>query len=73
LKKTGDLRNINYLQFEEGGPIPLPILRRIEELYEQDQAKLDTAFNGYDKCSSKGRKIFNSNVFSTNNPVSFGG
>jgi len=36
----------------------LPILRRIEELYEQDQAKLDTAFNGYDKCSSKGKKIF---------------
>jgi len=42
------------MKLEEGGMIPLPILRKIEELYEQDQAKMDTAFNGFDKCSSKG-------------------
>jgi len=42
------------LKFEEGDLIPLPILRKIEEMYEKDQAKMNSAFNGFNKCSSKG-------------------
>jgi len=38
--------------------IPLEILRKIEEKYESDAAKLDNAFESYSQCAGKGENYF---------------
>jgi len=53
LKVPVILVSMSTIQFDEFGLIPLTILRKIEEMYENDLKKLDTAFNGFDKCSGK--------------------
>jgi hypothetical protein len=39
--------------------VPVPILKEIEQLYQEDALRLDTAFNNYLTCSGLGLKKFN--------------
>jgi len=42
-------------KFAESGLVPLSVLRKIEEKYENDLVQLQTAFNDVDQCSSIGK------------------
>lgn len=52
---TNNTKLIICVKFSENGLIPLPILRKIEEMYDNDQLKLQNAFNSYDACSAIGK------------------
>jgi len=40
--------------------IPLEILRKIEEKYESDAAKLDSSFGAFSQCAGKGQNPLSS-------------
>jgi hypothetical protein len=43
--------------------VPLPVLREIEIMFENDDAKLDQAFGDFETCSSIRRKLYMQIVF----------
>jgi len=50
--------DVTLFQFKDNGLVPLEILRKIEEKYENDLGQLNTAFDAMNQCSSIGNCQF---------------
>jgi len=51
------IKNKLMFQFDENSLVPEPFLKKIEEKYEDDAAKFETAMNDFEQCSSQSSKV----------------